>query len=79
MLPIIITSTTNIQSLVKCCHVQKHLWKPVVQDHLMTKIEPSNPLEKYAVSTKKYNLIVGNLPFGKDKKFSNTFFLFFPI
>ena len=79
MLPIIITSTTNIQSLVKCCHVQKHLWKPVVQDHLMTKIEPSNPLEKYAVSTKKYDLIVGNLPFGKDKKFSNTFFLFFAI
>ena len=43
MLPIIITSSTNIQSLVKGCHVQKHLWKPAVQDHLMTKIEPSNP------------------------------------
>ena len=79
MLPIIITSTTHIRSFVKGCHVQKHLWKPVVQDHLMTKIEPSNPLEKYAVSTKKYDLIVGNLPFGKDKKFSNTFFLFFAI
>ena len=48
----------------------------MVQDHLMTKIEPSNPLEKYAVSTKKYDLIVGNLPFGKNIKFSNTFFYF---
>ena len=54
MLPITITSTTHIRSFVKGCHVQKHLWKPVVQDHLMTKIEPRNPLEKYAVSTKKW-------------------------
>ena len=76
MLPIIITSTTHVRSFVKGCHVQKHLWKLGVQERLMTKIEPNNLLEKYSVSTKKYDLIVGNLPFGKNVKFSNTFFCF---
>ena len=79
MLPIIITSATHVRSFVKGCHVQKNLWKPGVQERLMTKIEPNNPLEKYAVSTKKYDLIIGNLPFGKKRKVFKYFFLFFAI
>ena len=48
MLPIIIiiitTSNTHIWSFAKGSHIFKHCFKPVIGEHLFTKIEPSNPV-----------------------------------
>ena len=39
-------------------------------------MEPSHPVDTYAVSRNKDNLIVGHLPLDKNRKFSRTFFYF---
>ena len=39
-------------------------------------MESSNPVDKYAVSRNKDNLIVGHLPLDKNRKFSRTIFYF---
>ena len=47
MLPIIIiiiTSNTHIWSFAKGSHIFKHCFKPVIGEHLFTKIEPTNPV-----------------------------------
>ena len=41
---IIITSNTHIWSFAKGSHIFKHCFKPVIGEHLFTKIEPSNPV-----------------------------------
>ena len=39
-------------------------------------MEPSHPVDTYAVSRNKDNLIVGHLTLDKNRKFSRTFFYF---
>ena len=50
MLPIIITSNTYIQCFAKGYHIYKHCY-------LITKIEPSNPVDKYTVSVNQEDLL----------------------
>ena len=75
MLPIIITQNTHTRSFVKGYHVYKHCLTPVLGQHLITKMEPSNPVDKYVVSVNKDDLIVGHLPLRKNGKFSMVIYL----
>ena len=67
MLPIIIiASNTHIRSFVKGYNVSKHCWTPVIGQHLIKKMELSNPVDKYTVSVNKDDLIIGHLPLRKN-------------
>ena len=74
---LIITSNTHIWSFVKGYHVYKYYWALVIGEHLITKMETSNPVDKYTMSVNKDDLIVGHLPLGKNGKISKTIFYFF--
>lgn len=47
MLPAVIASNTHIQPFVRSNHVYKHCWTRVIGKHLITKMEPSNPVDKH--------------------------------
>ena len=42
----------------------------------MVEMEPGNVVDKYAVCGKKNNMIVENLPLGKNGRFAKTIFYF---
>ena len=46
-----------------------HCRTPAIEEPLITKIEPSNPVEKYAVSVNKDNLIIGYWQLSKNESF----------
>ena len=54
----------------------KNIWTPKIGEILSTEREPGNVVNKYAVSVKKDNEIVGHLPLGKNEKFAKTVLFF---
>ena len=47
MLPAVIASNTHIQPFVRSNQVYKHCWTRVIGKHLITKMEPINPVDKH--------------------------------
>ena len=76
LIPVIVKTSTKIDTYVKEYHVYKNIWKLTVNEELETKMEPDNVMDKYAVCVKKNTSIVGYLPFGKNGKFANMIFYF---
>lgn len=75
-IPLIIMSSTELESYVKGYHVYKDIWTPVVNEELKTEMEPGNVKDKYAVCVKKNTSIVGHLPLGTNGKFAKMIFFF---
>ena len=75
-IPIIITSDIMAKSFLKGYHAYIDLWKPFINEELTTAMEPKNVVDKYAVCVKKNNVIVGNVPLGKDGRFAKMIFYF---
>ena len=75
-LPIVTINTFETASAVKGYHVYQGIWVPKIGETLSTEREPSNPKDKYAVSVKKKECIVGHLPLGKTGNFAKTIFYF---
>ena len=75
-IPIIITSDIMAKSFLKGYHAYIDLWKPFINEGLTTAMEPNNVVDKYAVCVKKNNVIVGNVPLGKDGRFAKMIFYF---
>ena len=73
---VIVSRNFEMVSYVKEYHVYKTLWNPLIGEFLSREREPDDPMDKYAVSVKKENKIVGHLPLGKSGKFPKTIFYF---
>ena len=63
-------------SYIKGHHGYKKIWIPFLQEKLCEEIEPANPVDKYAVSVKKDNVVEGHLPLRCSGKFAKTIFHF---
>ena len=61
---------------IKRYHQYQKIWTTFLQEELCGKMEPANPLDKYAVAVKKNNVVVGHLPLGCSGKFVKTIFYF---
>ena len=56
-------TSTDIVSNIKGYHVYKSVWTPTLQEQVCGEIEPhNNPVDKYAVTVKKDEKVVGHLP-----------------
>ena len=66
----------EVYSCVKGYHAYKGLWKPFINEELITTTEPYNVVDKYAVCVKKNDVIVGHLPHGKKGRFAKMIFHF---
>ena len=75
-IPILLVSDVEMKSYIKGHHVYKHLWTPVINEHLSSEMEPNNIKDKYAVCVKKNNVVIGHLPLGKSGKFAKMIFYF---
>ena len=73
---IVVVTDIEVPSFVKGYHVYRNLWTPILKEELYGEMEPSNPLDKYAVVVKKGELVVGHLPLYKSGKFAKTIFYF---
>ena len=66
-----------IDSFVMGYHDYKDIWSPIMNEELKTRIEPDNPVDKYAVAViDENNEIVGHLMKGLNGKFAKTIFFF---
>lgn len=73
-LPIIKLEEYRLTSYVKGYHVYKDTWKPKIGDKLMTKREPENITDKFAVSVvDEKDVVIGHLKKGKSGKFAKLF------
>ena len=68
-IPIVIVTTTDIVSNIKEYDVYISVWTPTLQEQVYEKIEPHNPVDKYAASVKKDGKVVGHLPLVENGKF----------
>ena len=60
-----------IDSFVMGYHDYKDIWSPIMNEELKTRIEPDNPVDKYAVAViDENNEIVGHLMKGLNGKFA---------
>ena len=73
---VIVTKNFEMVSYVERYPVYKTLWNHLTGKILLSAREPENPMDKYTVSVKKENKIVGYLPLGKSGKFVKTIFYF---
>ena len=62
---IIVVTDIEVPPLVKRYLVYRNLWTPILKEELYGEMEPSNPVDKYAVVVKKGELVVGHLPLYK--------------
>ena len=76
LIPIVITSDKIVNYFLKGYHAYKELSKPFINEELTTTMEPVNIVDKYAVSVKKNDAIVGHLPHSKNGRFPNMIFYF---
>ena len=63
-------TSTDIFSNIKGYCVYKSVWTRTLQEQVYGKIEPHNPFDKYAVTVKKDEKVVG--PLGENGKFAKT-------
>ena len=66
----------EVYSCVKDYHAYKDLWKPFINEELITTTELYNVVDKYAVCVKKNDVIVGHLPHGRNGRFAEMIFYF---
>ena len=52
------------------------MWTPIVQEQVYGEIEPHNLVDKYALTVKKVEKVVGHLPLGGNGKFAKTILYF---
>ena len=69
-LTIVTINSFETVSNVKRHHVYQGTWDPKTGETLLTDREPGNPKDKYAVSLKKNECIVGHLSLGKTGNFA---------
>ena len=75
-IPIVAVTSTDILFSIKGYHVYKSVWTPTLQEQVYGQIEPHNPVDKYAVTVKKDEKVVGHLPLWENGKFAKTIFYF---
>ena len=63
-------------SYIKGYHEYQTIWIPFLQEELCGGMEPANPVDKYVVAVKKYNVVLGHLPLGCSGNFAKTIFYF---
>ena len=73
---IVVLSSTDIVSNIKGYHVYKSVWTPTLKEQVYGEIEPHTPVDKYAVTIKKDEKVLGHLPLGENGKFGKTIFYF---
>ena len=73
-LPIILVKHLELDTYIKGHHVYKDIWIPEIGESLDVKMEPNNPVDKYAVCTRKAGKIVGHLKKGRTGRFAKTIF-----
>ena len=76
VIPIVVVTFTDIVCNIKGYHVYKSLWTPTLQEQVYGEVELHNPVDKYAVTVKKDEKVVGHLPLGENGKFAKTIFYF---
>ena len=76
-IPFVRLKSYAINAFVKGYHVYKNNWTPSIGDELQGFMEPTNKLDKYAVTVKeKDGVVIGHLPLGKSGKLAKTVFYF---
>ena len=50
---ILVITNTEVPSFIKGYHVSRNVWFPVLNGELYGDMDPSNPVDKYAVAVKK--------------------------
>ena len=76
-IPIVRLKSYAINAFVMGYHVYKKNSTPSIGDELQDFMEPTNKLDKYAVTVKgKDGDVIGHLPLGKSGKFAKTVFYF---
>ena len=75
-IPIVVVTSTDIVFNIKGYHVYKSVWTPTLQEQVYGEIEPHNLVDKYAVTVKKVEKVVGHLPLGGNGKFAKTILYF---
>ena len=59
----------DVESVVRGHHVYKTVWQPDIGEKLALEQERNNPHDKYTVSVKKEDIIVGHVPREHSKLF----------
>ena len=59
--------TYSVESAVRGFHVYQTHWSPIMGEILTTEQDRINPYDKYAVSIKQNNIIVGHVPREQSK------------
>ena len=75
-IPIVVVISTDIVSNIKGYHVYKSVWTQTLQEQVYGEIERHNPVDKYAVTVKKDEMVVGHIPLWENGKFAETIFYF---
>ena len=70
------TVSFNLDSFIKGYHVYQEIWSPELLEELNAVPEPSNIVNKYAVSVQRDGEVVGHLMKGKSGRFAKTIFYF---
>ena len=52
------------------------MWTPTLQEQVYGEIEPHDSVDKYTVTVKKDEKVVGHLPLGENGKFAKAIFYF---
>ena len=75
-LPLILTTTLDLETFIKRHHVYKDIWTPKQGEQLDVLMEPDNRMDKFAVCVKTNEKIVGHLKKGTSGRFAKTIFYF---
>ena len=75
-LPITLITSMDLETFIKGHHIYKKIWTPQLDELLEVSTELDNPVDKFVVTVKKNQNIVGHLKQGKTGRFAKTLFYF---
>ena len=75
--PVILNTSLELETYIKCDHVYKEVWTPDVGEKVKVLMQPENRIDKFAVYVKKDQTVVGHFKKVGSGKFTKTIFYFF--
>ena len=75
-MPPVIIRDVETESVIKGCHVYTNDWTPIIVEHLSTRSEPGDEINRYAVTVIKDPRVIGHLKKGKTVRYAKIVFYF---
>ena len=75
-IPIIVLAEYSTETFVMGYHDYNNVWIPEMGEHLETRMEPTNHMDRFAVGVFRHGQPVGHLMKGRTGRYAKTIFYF---